>query len=380
MRSQFDSLQALRGVACLLVWGVHLASWEAYFGMARPPLAPLLRFGFAGVDLFFVLSGFIITHTQGEHVGRPAAVTGYLFRRFWRVYPVYWMMFGLALALGVWGFGTVYGGPDGSPAPWLAWLALWPHDTANGVLLCAWTLCYEVLFYAAFAVVLLLPRGWGAALLAAWGLAVAWAMVWGEGIQSALGRHVFSPMIWEFLLGCGIAWAVRRGWNRFGWTAALAGVAWGTVGVLLVSSKAEPFTWAGNVPLRVAIFGPAAGLVVYGLAAAELRTGRTLPRWLRWVGDGSYSVYLWHLPVGWAMFHWTTWWSHTNLGHWAWLGLMTAVGVGGGMAFHWIVERPIVGLLKGRKRPAVVAGEVTAERVEVATRPASEAAVVSRAA
>ena len=161
VRPRFESLQAVRGAACLLVWGLHLALWEQCFGIARPVLAPLLRFGFGGVDLFFVLSGVLIAHTQGHHAGRPAAVPGYLLRRGWRVFPAYWVVFALALAGTGWGFGQRHAAPDGSPAPWAHWALLLPHAAPNTVLFCSWTLCYEVLFYAAFAAVLLLPRGWG---------------------------------------------------------------------------------------------------------------------------------------------------------------------------------------------------------------------------
>lgn len=380
MRSQLGSLQAVRGVACLLVWGVHLASWEAFFGIARPLCAPLLRFGFGGVDLFFVLSGFIITHTQGKNAGRPAAVPGYLFRRFWRVYPAFWAVFGLAFAVGAWGFGTKYVAVDGSPARWLEWLALWPTTSIDTVLPNAWTLGFEVLFYAAFALVLLLPRGVGATLLFVWGLVSAGAAVWGSDVRGSggLAWHLFSPLVWEFLIGCGVAWAVRRV-TRFGWAAAGGGVVWGTVAVLLVSSRTDPNSWAMNEWLRVVVFGLPAGLVVYGLAAAELRTGFTPPRWLRWVGDASYSVYLWHVPAGWAVFHLTTQWPHTMLPHVGWLLLMTVVGVGGGLLFHRLVERPILGLVKGRKpKEAPTAGEVVATTFPVSTAtplPAAPASV-----
>src|SRR5688572_474363 len=85
-----QNVQALRGAACLMVVVYHLQVWDAAFGNPTPVFREVRRFGFAGVDLFFVLSGFIITATNLRHVGRPAAVPGYLFRRLWRVYPTYW--------------------------------------------------------------------------------------------------------------------------------------------------------------------------------------------------------------------------------------------------------------------------------------------------
>ena len=91
MRTKLDNLQGLRGVACLLVLGVHAGGWESDFGVSREFLRPFRWFGFAGVDLFFVISGFIIAHTQAGSFGNARAIPGYLFRRFWRVYPLFWI-------------------------------------------------------------------------------------------------------------------------------------------------------------------------------------------------------------------------------------------------------------------------------------------------
>jgi hypothetical protein len=65
---RLNNLQGLRGIACLLVFVFHIAQLEAHAAPdARPILSPLLSFGFAGVDLFFVLSGFVI-----DRQSRPA--------------------------------------------------------------------------------------------------------------------------------------------------------------------------------------------------------------------------------------------------------------------------------------------------------------------
>jgi exopolysaccharide production protein ExoZ len=80
------NLQALRGVACLLVVWLHVAATESGMHGLRTPLFHAgWWFGAAGVDLFFVLSGFVITYTHWTQRGRPAAVPGYLFRRAWRI-------------------------------------------------------------------------------------------------------------------------------------------------------------------------------------------------------------------------------------------------------------------------------------------------------
>jgi peptidoglycan/LPS O-acetylase OafA/YrhL len=86
---RLNNLQALRGVACLLVFFFHVAIGEAGAGHGLNPLVPFQYAGFAGVDLFFVLSGFVITRVNVRGLGDPARVAGYVTRRLWRIYPVY---------------------------------------------------------------------------------------------------------------------------------------------------------------------------------------------------------------------------------------------------------------------------------------------------
>ena len=71
MSRTLSNLQALRGIACLLVVWLHVAVWEREYGVRTPLLREVKWFGSAGVDLFFVLSGFIITYTQAAHFSDP---------------------------------------------------------------------------------------------------------------------------------------------------------------------------------------------------------------------------------------------------------------------------------------------------------------------
>src|SRR3954454_3990840 len=87
------SLQGLRGVAALLVLLAHsstIAGSGKY--LDHDPTHGLFLFGSSGVYLFFVLSGFIIAHVHADDVGRPGAAGRYLWRRFARIYPFYWVV------------------------------------------------------------------------------------------------------------------------------------------------------------------------------------------------------------------------------------------------------------------------------------------------
>jgi len=75
---KLEGVEASRGAAAILVVGVHATSMLAgQYG--RPVFGGLMSFGHAGVDFFFVLSGFIITFTHGRDLGRPGQ-----FWQFWR--------------------------------------------------------------------------------------------------------------------------------------------------------------------------------------------------------------------------------------------------------------------------------------------------------
>src|SRR5260221_9879970 len=87
-----NSLQACRAVAAILAVLFHASvgifALDKYFG--HKPFGPVFDFGFAGVDFFFVLSGFIMMHIHAADIGQPRALRAYLWKRFTRIYPAYW--------------------------------------------------------------------------------------------------------------------------------------------------------------------------------------------------------------------------------------------------------------------------------------------------
>ena len=126
MRRSLDNLQALRGIACLLVVCYHLGSWEIIIWPRIKWMQPYRWFGYAGVDLFFAISGFIIVYSHFDHLGNRAKLPGYIFRRAWRIFPVLWFaMFATA--------GLLYyvaNQPQfttGWPHDWFEWLLLLPR-------------------------------------------------------------------------------------------------------------------------------------------------------------------------------------------------------------------------------------------------------------
>jgi peptidoglycan/LPS O-acetylase OafA/YrhL len=356
MRDYFQGLQVVRAVACLVVVFAHVTKLEYLFGLNYLPIKPIMLVGPSGVDAFFVLSGFIIGSTTRSDLGRPGRLHGYLFRRFWRIYPVFWV----ALAIGV--GAQVAFRPEPLFVPgWVESLlgtaALLPDSPFLAAIPVAWTLPSEVAFYLAFGLLFLAPRRAAVPLLVGWGaVTLAFAAV-GQKPGNRFAALWVSPFVLEFLAGCFIArWPVQLSGRR---AVALGLVAAAWLGVGLGLKLAIDPAWdIRDHRLRVLTFGPGFALGVLALIGWERGGGQVGLRWLQRVGDASYSIFLTHLACLYAAFwgFFAVNWSHSKSGHAAWVVLMFAAGVLPGMLFYRYVERPLLGLAK-RKRKAGVAAD-----------------------
>jgi peptidoglycan/LPS O-acetylase OafA/YrhL len=350
MRPSLANLQALRGAACLLVVLYHVGGWELLTWPRVHWLYPLRWAGFAGVDLFFALSGFILTWAHADAVGRPGRLPGYLLRRAWRIGPPFWA----AMLLGI-GLTTLAGG-EVPAVGWAAWLLL-PGEP-NPLVPVAWSLGYELVFYLAFGGLLLLPRRTAVAAGGGWAAAVIAGGVTGSSPTGRWEAVALGPFVLEFLGGAAAAVLVRGGMVGRPRSWLLLAGAW-AAGGLLVAGGPGPDDLPAAVWRRVLVFGPPAVLAVYALAAGD-RTGTlALSRRLRPLGDASYSIYLLHVPIGSVVFDLTLGMHHRQVPHLLWLAGMIGAGVGGGWLMYRLVERPLLGLAKRRVPPPVVVGPVS---------------------
>ena len=292
------SLQACRALAAALVVLFHLGgsfAQDRYFGFKA--LDGPFAWGDAGVDFFFVLSGFLITAAHRRDFGQPGSLPGYLWKRLLRIYPTYWVICA-AVGLAALALPSLRGAlPSGLPS-WLLALALLPQDpavvggTGSPILFVAWSLQYEMLFYAVMALVIL-RRSIGT-VLALLLLAVSAACQFGSGCSFPLS-FVGTPMIFLFAMGVGAALVAG---NRLRIAAPLAlavvgGLAFVGLGLLEVAYGRDllPFDrrWA---------YGAFAALAIVGLARAEASGALVVrKRWPDLLGDASYALYLLHIPV-----------------------------------------------------------------------------------
>jgi exopolysaccharide production protein ExoZ len=276
------SLQSLRFVAALMVVYIHAVMVAGVASESGFIPLSLAIAGRAGVDIFFVLSGFIITKTA-----QGLGAEEFAWRRFRRIIPFYFVCCIPAVLIAAQtGFG------------WrevLATFALWPatDQMTAPLVMTGWTLCFEVLFYAA-ATLVLIDRRWLYALL---GLYAAAMMFRSSGpVLQFLG----NPIIAEFLLGVLLFYAPRA---RLAVLALPIGAALiilaGPLGIAAQQGRVDGLLGVDGFQ-RLFVYGIPAALIVYGTLQIEAK-----PSVWTYLGDASYSLYLVHYFVLLAL--WQLW-------------------------------------------------------------------------
>jgi len=348
MQSKIANLQGLRGVAVLLVVLLH---WQSMERLHRNDgiLPDWTRIGHAGVDLFFVISGFIMLVIARDSPPGLRTAGIFLYHRWARIYPTYWFWFLVSLVFYLAVPGWLRLTPGQLPYLTESFFLL-PTWSAQLVPV-SWTLKYELYFYLVFSAVLLLPVRWRIVALLVWGgyIGIGQTLCY-DAPTIQCNKNLFltvHPLAFEFLCGALIGWSYLRWRVPFGLLLALSGADLAATGFTL-------YLWSGleldgNIWYRVLLFGLPAAVLLYGGVELERQRGIVAPRWLIGVGNASYSISLSHfllidllfarLPIYIAL--------PTGLLDLAVLILTLAVAI---LGHHW-VERPLLHLCRGRYRP-----------------------------
>jgi peptidoglycan/LPS O-acetylase OafA/YrhL len=287
-RPRLAALDGLRLVAALAVMGYHYAGvnvpyWGVPSHVELPTLSHVGRYGYLGVNLFFVISGFVIFMT----LDRTRKPMDFVVSRASRLYPAYW-----AAILMTWVVTNSIGLPGKEPTWQIAVLNIPMFQQLFGVPLVDgvyWTLGVELLFYA-LAFLLFLSGRLDQVLVALAALLLARLGYW----AAAEFAHIDLPwrlrywLVLDYIAYFSLGIAIYRLVHRRGARAANASL---VVLAIVVVAVTE------SVPIAAV----AGGCFVMVLAAARGRLTLLDHAFLVYLGTISYSLYLLHENIGWAV-------------------------------------------------------------------------------
>ena len=279
------NIQALRGVATLLVLLGHIALYESRTSF--PKILPnwLFELGSAGVDLFFVISGYVMVMISGYGISGLNAAGSFLVRRAFRIYPVYWLFSIIVLLVVLIQPNWIHreGGVD--QINYLNSFLLIPDEVYAPLVGQGWTLIHEMYFYMVFTLVVLARSKIRPYLILGW-IVFLFVSNWLlPDPTNPFLRTASSPLTFEFIFGCIIAVLHKRGIINFGRTAFC-------IGIFVLCANPEHLGTE-----RILWFGIPCTCIVYGAVAMEQRNQIIFPQWLKKAGDISYSIYLSHILV-----------------------------------------------------------------------------------
>lgn len=355
LTAMINSLQYLRAIAAVAVVISHVGAHT--FRLFDIPKGAF-SFGAIGVDVFFILSGFIMMmvterkeHSAGEFIRR----------RFIRIVPVYWAA---VLFYLLWDATVLRLGISWDAATLLSSIVIWGTKAGSAVVGVAWTLRFEFAFYACFALGLWISHAYRAQLSGFFLLLVIAALKYYHGDHALiLQSRNWSGGWYEFLFGMVLfsVWhknamfqprmtlsPAASGVLIFGMTAgtlAFLGM-FNTIGPLMPTVHEKQLFWGLPALLVFAIW-----LFVF----SSYQASGPLEKALRHIGDASYSLYLVHMPVAstlayvpWLQTFWKT------LGMPTYLFASTVICILAGSLFYRFVEVPLLRLLGHgrRKKPS----------------------------
>ena len=277
------SIQYLRGAAALMVVIYHVYVQLYRLGYS----GPLPNFLSIGVDIFFVISGFIMWYTTFDDKLTPA---DFLRHRIIRIVPLYWLVTGFYLFVLLVHPSIMQSAQFNLYHVITSFLFIpYPHPAAPEwmwpLVVQGWTLNYEMFFYLLFGLCLVIPVSWRALAIVTLLVSLATLQSFGPPANSIL-KFYSSSIVLEFAFGVGLAYLYTRGaaLSRFYSVA------------LILAGIAVAVSFSGTLALsrRAIDYGIPALFIVAGAVFFERRRGvpeMTLPKLL---GDSSYSLYLTH--------------------------------------------------------------------------------------
>jgi|KBSSwiStaDraftv2_1062776.scaffolds.fasta_scaffold46429_2 peptidoglycan/LPS O-acetylase OafA/YrhL len=348
------SLQALRFLAASMVLISHLLI-ETRAHPLRGMIAvydPTKIKWATGVDIFFIISGFIIYYLTKDKFGVPGFAKSFIKNRFVRVVPLYWVYLTLFIIVALVSKSSINGTDISLMRVVSSYLFLpWPRSdgTFYPVFEIGWTLNFEIMFYFVFSAALLFSKKAGLTLLSAAFIMLA---MFGLLTRTSISFLMFytRPIIIEFLFGILIAHFYVKGIRL----PAL-------VRITMVAAGFIALTWAvahsiqSDIHLRPFWGGIPAALIVSGVVLGpDIRGDAWYTNLIVIGGNVSYSLYLTHM---FSLRLLSIIWEKLALpGGLLYFGVSFTVAMFGAYVAYRIVEQPLLALMRrGVRRKSATA-------------------------
>lgn len=296
--NKLSSLQALRAFAAssvVLFHAVEIATRQVSGTGEFMLLRDIAWLGSFGVDVFFVISGFIMMYAHYDDFGKAGSSRRFLVKRLIRIVPNYWLLTAVATTVLILAPQLSHFGRELDVSWVVASFFFVPWTSAAGfpwpVLGLGWTLNFEMYFYIIFAIALFMNRT----------IAIITICIFFMGSIS-LGYFIDSKaafivqtthwLLAEFLLGIFIGFSFRKGKeipNILGAAIILLCLALLILAFFMIDDgKITPV-------MRFSLFGIAAACLVAALTMTPLSRRIRPPKSIMLLGDASYSLYLTHV-------------------------------------------------------------------------------------
>lgn len=298
-------LQIARGIAALIVVFHHITASGVYY-FDKHLFGGVFKAGWNAVDFFFVLSGFIIYYAHSGDLGRKSEWRRYFSKRLLRIYPIYWVVAGIGLALLSMKSGQVSGHELPafvSPSTYVLKSLLLIPQRIDPFLVVAWSLCYEMFFYIMFGLGILAGRRVLWIFIVVYLALLGYQIIYPSGFENnPVLPFLASNYHLEFLLGIFTAYLIKPDINGHTLWSDIPAHRWllATGLVLFIG------TWMGSLYFETVfskfslysrlLYGTSSCLIIGGIAQLkfpETKASATT-RFFLLLGDSSYVLYLIH--------------------------------------------------------------------------------------
>lgn len=340
---KLSNLQILRFIAAGLVLFSHVQHQALKLFTANSSFnvfEPIYWAG--GVDIFFVISGFIMYYIASDKFGARGATFGFLLKRLARIAPPYWL-FTVLMVISTVLFAKHISHPNFSFSLLLSSLFFIPKMNSYGlfypVLMLGWTLNFEFFFYIVFSIGLLFKRKFGVVLIVLMLLMIA-SLKFVVNVEGAMFEFYSNPIIFEFVFGIFLAMCFLSGFRL----PLLVSVCVVLLSIVLMVTLKSAGIASNYWSYRFLWMGLPALLLCSGFVLSDVKDNNSsngIRDFLSFMGDASYSLYLSHpfslnlIALLWVKCKFGTPWLYVGIS--CFFSLLCAVFV-----YLWI-EKPLVG-------------------------------------